>query len=60
MVNDDNGAASPYPGPAGADSDEELLDEEDSSTDVEQGDGNETPATPPVDDDEEPSPGNAV
>jgi hypothetical protein len=47
MVKDDNGKASPYPGPDGAYSDKELLSEKGGVTTTDK--GGEKPADPAVD-----------
>ncbi|WP_157395820.1 hypothetical protein [Pseudomonas massiliensis] len=58
MVKDDNGPANPYPGPAGADSDDELMSDNGAAGGAQSQD--EQPNNPSVDESEEPSPGSSA
>ena len=68
MVEENNHPQSPYPGPAEPNSEEEVYpdihDEHDDDKDGSPGnkavEGQESDANPPVDEDEEPSPGNRL
>jgi hypothetical protein len=58
MVKDDNGPANPYPGPAGSDSDDELMSDNGATEGAQP--ESEQPGNPSVDESEEPSPGSSA